>query len=165
MRSAIDLKPPELHKLGYSCQTLLARRVNEFLHDGTYWCWFSEEFNPDDGGNSSNPCWRYQTFDKAVKNKDSNDAYVRDAREKLVNALNLALTDAYDLLNPPTSEANATTAEHILAVRYAEIALFRPEIWRIELKKIEGRYSSGHQYRQEHHIKDLKWKEFETVIE
>src|SRR5262249_5336589 len=94
----IALQIPTIHKFGYSCQTILARCVNDSLHGGSYWCWFSEEFNPDDGGNSSNPCWRYQTFDKAVKKKDFSDAYLRDAREKLIDALNLAVTLDYNLL-------------------------------------------------------------------
>jgi len=160
-----DLQLPKFHHFGYSCQTLLACRVNEFLHSGTYWCWFSEEFNPDEGGNSSNPCWRYRTFDKAVKANDFNDAYVQDAREKLTNALNFALAQDYKLLDPPNSEANVALAKNIQKVRQAGMAFFRPQIWRIDLTKMGGRFSSGHQYAHEHHIEDLKCGEFETIIE
>jgi hypothetical protein len=160
----LEPKPPVFRKVGYSCQTLLARRVNERLHPGVYYCWFSEEFNPK-GGNSSNPCWRYRTFDHAVKEQDFGDAYLQDARQKLVNALNLALTKAYDLLNPPQGQDNVQMARDIITTRHSGIEWFRPQIWRLELGQIAGRYSSGHQYWHEHRITDLTCGEFETIIE
>jgi hypothetical protein len=161
----LELSSTVPSKAGYSCQTLLAKMVNEVLHSGTYFCWFSEEFNADSGGNSSNPCWRYQTFDRAVRRNDTNDAYVRDAREKLVNALNLAVTAQYDLNSPPNDEDNAILAENILSIRHAGIELFRPQIWRIDLKKVEQRATSGHQYPHEHLIRNLTCQEFEVIVE
>src|SRR5437660_41442 len=76
---------------GYSCQTVIARQINDYLHSGEFYCWFSLRFNPLDGGNSSNPCWLYQTLSHAVDKNDVNDSKVKDVRTTLMDLVSREL--------------------------------------------------------------------------
>lgn len=142
-------------EFGFSCQTVLSRRVNEFLHAGTYYCWFSLDFNPGTGGNSSNPLWLYQTLSHAVQTRDINDAKVQQIRVALMEAV----TRAYPIAGSPEA------AEGILQIRFAGIELFRPQLWRVNLAAVSGRATGGHQYPDERKVEGLRWNEFEVIIE
>jgi hypothetical protein len=157
MASPDDIKRPFVpeRKHGYSCQTVLSARVNEFLHPGTYYCWLSTEFNPAKTGNSSNPCSLYTTLSKAVQEDDTGDAKVQQIRTALLEAV----TRKFPI------EENQDAARAIVHVRHAVIDLFRPQIWRVDLKKVADRMTSGHQYPYEHKVEDLKCQEFEVIIE
>jgi hypothetical protein len=139
--------------VGYSCQALIARQVNEYLHAGVFYCWFSIQFNPVGGGNSSNPSWLYQTLSHAVAKNDINDAKIKDLKTTLMDVV---------------SRSGATTLEinnAIVQIRVADVELFRPQVWRIFLERLGGRISSGHQYPEERRIVDLKCHEFDVIIE
>jgi hypothetical protein len=140
---------------GYSCQTVLSRRVNEFLHPGTYYCWFSVEFDPGLGGNSSNPLWLYQTLSHAVRTGDVNDAKVRQIRMTLLDAV----TRSCPIAGSPA------VAAAIVHVRHAAVDLFRPQIWRIDLNQIKARATSGCQYPTERKVENLRCREFDIIVE
>jgi hypothetical protein len=147
----------QFSEIGYSCQALIARQVNEFLHTGLFYCWFSVQFNPSSGGNSSNPSWLYETLSHAVARNDLNDAKIKDLKTTLM-----------DVVFRELERRGATTQEvidAIVQIRDAKAELFRPQIWRIFLKGLHGRVSSGHQYPEERKIVDLKYQEFDIIIE
>jgi hypothetical protein len=141
-------------RYGYSCQTVLSKRVNEFLHPGHYYCWFSAEFNPGTGGNSSNPLWLYQTLSHAVRTGDVNDTKVKQIR--------MALLDAVARDSPLAGTPEVAVA--IVHIRNAPIGLLRPQMWRIDFGKIDGRVTRG-QYPDERKVDDLKCHEFDLIIE
>ena len=157
MQAADRIKEPFTpgNERGYSCQTVLSKRVNEYLHPGTYHCWFSLEFNPHRTGNSSNPLWLYQTLSKAVEERDVNEAKIQQIRTALMEAVTR---------NSPLS-GSPETNEAIVHIRYAPIELFRPQIWSIKVSETGGRTQKGHQYPAERKIEDLRCEEFETIIE
>jgi hypothetical protein len=153
----LELKSHVPSDVGYSCQTLIARQVNEFLHPGEFYCWFSIKFNPSSGGNSSNPCWLYQTLSHAVEKDDRNDSKIKDVQTTLM-----------DVISRELASQGATTQainNAIVQIRNAEIQLFHPEIWRVFTKNLGSRVSDKHQYPEERKIEDLKWPEFDIIIE
>jgi hypothetical protein len=128
---------PQSHSIdiGYSCQALIARQVNEFLHAGVFYCWFSIQFNPLNGGNSSNPCWLYQTLSHAVAKNDINDAKIKDLKTTLM-----------DVVSRDVIRRGATTLEinnAIVQIRVAEVELFRPQVWRIFLGRLGEGFPRG----------------------
>jgi hypothetical protein len=140
----------------YSCQTWLAARVNDYLHPGEFYCWFSTDFNPYLNGDSSNPLWLYMTLDRAVKQGDFNQAKVRDVRTGLMRAAEQFLS------------AVGRNREVPAAIKYivdVDISYFR-QIWRLDLERIdERRYQGTYQYGNEFLVEDLKNSEFEIIIE
>jgi hypothetical protein len=140
---------------GYSCQTVLSKRVNEFLHPGTYYCWYSLELNPATGGNSSNPLWLYQTLSHAVQTKDVNDRKIRDIRTSLM----AAVTSGFPI------SGNPEAGKCIIQISHAVIELYRPQLWRVNLASVGSRASAGYQYPDERKVEDLLWSEFEVVVE
>jgi len=142
------------NRYGYSCQTVLSKRVNEYLHFGHYYCWFSLEFNPSTGGNSSNPLWLYQTLSHAVKTGDVNDTKVKQIRMTLLEAV----TRESSLAGSPE------IAVAIVHIRNAPVELLRPQMWRIDIQKIGERAICG-QYQAERKVEDLKFEEFDLIIE
>jgi hypothetical protein len=155
--TADDINKPftSSQEFGYSCQTVLSKRVNEFLHNGTYYCWFSLEFNPANGGNSSNPLWLYQTLSQAVRVEDVNDTKIQQIRVNLMEAVTRGCPKG----------GNSEVAKCIIQIRHAPIGSFRPQMWRVTLASVRYRASSGHQYPDERKVEDLTCTEFEIVIE
>lgn len=141
---------------GYSCQSWLARQINEFLHPGQYYCWFAGHFNAMENGDSSNPLWLYVTLDRAVEQGDINNAKVKDTR---TNVLFAAIRELQK--SGRGNEISAT----ITAITQAPIELLTPQLWRLDMNAIAGRYTRGHQYPDEFNIKDLKPGEFDVIID
>lgn len=147
---------PASNTFGYSTQTWLSRVVNEYLHPGVYYCWFARKFNSMANGDDSNPVWLYLIVDRAVFQNGQNNAKIKDLRTNLMRAVARGL---YAL-------GRADEVSSALAViRSATIEMFTPQLWRIDLTKIRGRYSSGHQYPDEYLITNLSTNEFDVVVE
>lgn len=143
--------------IGYSCQTLIARQVNEILHPGEFHCWFSTKFNPSTGGDSSNPCWLYQTLSRAVDMNDINNPKIKDIQTTLMDVISRVLEKQ--------GATTQTIRNAIVQIRQAEIRFFRPQIWRIYATNLGNRVSDQHQYPEERKIQDLKCQEFDVIIE
>lgn len=141
---------------GYSCQTWLARLINDVLHPHRYYCWFSKTFDPYTNGDDSNPVWLYITVDRAVKQGATNNAKIKDIRSNLMRAVKKEL-------HRQQKATQVASLQGIIAK--APLSWLRPEIWRIDLKAVDGRYTGGHQYRDEFNINDLNRDEFVIVVE
>ena len=140
---------------GYSAQTWIAKLVNEYLHSGAYYCWFSTAMNAMRNGDDSNPIWIYLILDRAVSQGGVNNAKVKDVRANLLLVLDRELRVAGR--GPEISRALAD-------VMRAPLESFTPQLWRIDMRAIAGRYRSGHQYPDEYLITDLDPHEFEVII-
>ena len=53
----------------------------------------------------------------------------------------------------------------IASITQAPIVMFTPQLWRLKLNDIAGRYTKGHQYPDEYKIEDLKTPEFDVIID
>lgn len=141
---------------GYSAQTWIARLVNEYLHAGTYYCWFSIGFNAMRNGDDSNPIWIYLILDRAVAQGGVNNAKVKDVRANLLQVIDRELRAAGRASEAPKALA---------AVAHAPLEAFTPQLWRINVGAVAGRYSDdGRQYPDEYLIADLHQHEFGVVI-
>jgi len=140
---------------GYSAQTWIAKLVNEYLHPGSYFCWFSTNFNAMANGDDSNPIWLYWWLDRAVAQGGVNNAKVQQVRANLLLAIDRELRAA----GRASEIADAT-----YVVTGAPLQMFTPQVWRINMAAIAGRYTGGHQYPDEYNITDLRAGEFEIVI-
>lgn len=140
---------------GFSCQTWIGRQVNELLHPGSFYCWFSRHFNAADNGASANPMWIYTELDRAVQQGDTNYPKIKDVRTNLMWTVFKELIIAGRL-----SDIIPAVAQ----IRAAQIQMFKPQIWRLDLNSIGNRYTSGHQYPDEYLLTDLKASEFQVII-
>lgn len=143
-------------RYGYSCQAWLAKQVNELLHAGKYYCWFATSLNSFANGDDSNPIMIYMTVDRAIKQGGFNNAKIKDIRLNLMRAVNK------ELARQQRSTEIASTQSLIAK---APLTWLRPEIWRLDLNAIKGRYTGGHQYSDEFLLQDLAKAEFEIIVE
>jgi hypothetical protein len=151
----LDIYPGHGSNWGYSVQTWIAREVNQYLHAGTYYCWFSMGFNAMRNGDDSNPIWIYLTVDRAVAQGGVNNAKVKDVKANLLQVIDRELRAA-----GRTSEISTALAR----VMQAPLDTYTPQLWRIDMRAVAGRYSGGHQYPDEYLITDLREHEFEVII-
>ena len=156
MERYIDQEYAPVSQHGYSCQTLLARQINELIHSGNYYCWFATSLDSFENGDDSNPILIYVTIDRAIKQKGANNAKIKDVRLNLMRAVKK------ELRKQQRHEEIASTQS---VIAKAPLTWLRPEIWRIDLKAIQGSYTAGHQYKDEFLICNLTKKEFEIIVE
>lgn len=150
------LTPPSQGAVGYSCQPWISRLVNEFLHPGSYYCWFASEFDPIRNGDSSSPAWLYLTIDRAVKQNDVNHPKIKDIRANLMRAVVRELA---------CQGCEEHTASVIKTLEGVDIICFRPQVWKIDLNSVPpSRYSSS-QYPDEYLIRELRKDEFQVIID
>ena len=109
-------------------------------------------FNGDD----SNPMWIYLILDRAVEQGAYNNAKVKDVKSNLLYAVDKELRAAGRATDIPAAMA---------AIRSAPIKCYTPQLWKVKLNRIAGRYVGVHQYRDEFKITNLKANEFEIIIE
>ncbi|MFX1487323.1 MAG: hypothetical protein ACFFBS_09565 [Promethearchaeota archaeon] len=140
---------------GFACQTWIARTVNDYLHPGAYYCWFATTFNAMRNGDDSNPMWLFMTLDRAVAQGGVNNAKVKDVRTNIMRGA------AKELRN---QGRGSEIGSLLKAISNAPITEFTPQVWKIDLGAVAGRYSGGHQYPDEYLITDLKIAEFEVII-
>jgi hypothetical protein len=129
---------------------------------GKYYTWFARELNPvGDGtrppnGDSSNPVMLYLALDTAVKRKDVNHSKIKDLRAGLLRVISRYVPDrnlAYTLRRE---------------VRRAQIEMFHPQLWRLDLRKIDASRIKTDQSMpgwDEQYISDLADGEFEVIAE
>lgn len=61
---------------------------------------------------------------------------------------------------------NTDATNIIKQIRVANIDLFRPQLWRLDLTKVEhSRYAGTYQYPDEYLVRDLKSYEYEIIVE
>jgi hypothetical protein len=73
-----------------------------------------------------------------------------------------------DVVSRELEKQGATTQtiqNAIVQIRQADTLLYRPQVWRVFTKKLGGRVSDKHQYPEERKIEDLKWGEFDVIID
>jgi hypothetical protein len=147
---------PPSGKNGYSCQTIIAKKFNEWLHRGTYYCWYSTEFNPKKSPDSSNPLWLYQTVSRAVQNKDIKNPKIEQIRLNLMFA---ATDDA--VIGEKHDPRAEQRLNHALE---AGIEMFWPQVWRIKHLKVDKRAKRG-KCPEERKLTDLKRNEFDIIVD
>lgn len=140
---------------GYSSQTWLAIKVNEYLHSGSYYCWFAGSLNSMTNGDDSNPIWLYLLIDRAVSQGGINNSKIKDIRANLMSAVDAELT-----AQGRTSEISAALA----AIAKAPLDLFTPQIWRIKRGALGARCAKGLYYPDEFLVADLKPGEFTVIV-
>jgi hypothetical protein len=140
---------------GYSAQTWIAKLVNEFLHPGSYFCWFATSFNAMRNGDDSNPIWIYLSLDRAVDQGGINNVKVDKVKANIIQAIDRELMAA---------GRKTEIAPAIVAVNSAALDMFTPQLWRIDISAIIGRYTTNNQYPDEHCVRDLRTHEFDVVI-
>jgi hypothetical protein len=143
---------------GYSCKAWIAREVEEKHLRGHHYVWFSQELNPIQNGDSSNPAWLYLTIDRAVKKSDVNHPKIRDVRAKLLRVVARLL-----------GTANAGLARELKReIRKAPLSMFRPQLWMLSLPAISServKSSGATPGWDEQHVDDLRAGEFEVIVE
>ena len=132
MTSHIGSPPAGPDYYGYSCQVwVVVEIVKELFGAGSWWAWFSLKFNPVNNVDSSNPCWLYRELSTAVQQNDIGSKLIRGYRATLLDMIN-RLEDAQTL----TAQQAADYRSRMIS---APIASFRPEVWRLDLRKISQR--------------------------
>lgn len=140
----------------YSCQSWIAKQINHYLHPGSYYCWFSKHFNAMSNGDDSNPIWIYLILDRAVKQGAVNNAKVKDLKANLLRAVDKELR---------TQSRHNEIPAAMAVISKASLQDYTPQLWKLNLNAIAGRYTGAHQYPDEYNIPDLKSNEFQVIIE
>jgi len=130
--------------------------LNDFLHPGQFYCWFSTRFNAMDNGDDSNPLFIYMWLDRAVQQGGVNNPKVKDVRANLMRAASRELRAA---------GREGELDETIDRISQAPLEMFTPQIWRIDLTAVSGRYKQGVHYPDEYELKGLTATEFEIIID
>jgi hypothetical protein len=107
-------------------------------------------------GDDSNPIWLYLLLDRAVDQGAVNNAKIKDVRANLMRAVAKELR---------ATGRKAEVADAVAAIRIAPLGMFMPQLWRLDVAKIAGRYISGTYYSDEYLISDLVASEFETIVD
>jgi len=109
-----------------------------------------------DNGDDSNPLFIYMWLDRAVRQGGVNNPKIKDVRANLMRA-------AFKELRAGGREKELE--ETINRISQASIEMFTPQMWKIDLKAVAGKYSQGHQYPDEYELKGLKPSEFEVIVQ
>ena len=126
--------------------------------NGSYYVWFSTELNPIANGESSIPLQLYRDIDIAVKKKDINHSKLNDLRRNLLLAISRLIRPKNRLL----------ARELRREIRTAPVEMFRPQIWRIDLRKVAAsrwKKDGARPGWDEQYVTDLKATEFEILVE
>ncbi len=93
-----------------------------------------------------------------MKKGDQNHPKVKDVRANLIKA-------AWDLLGPTSASPDLRRyVEVISALMRAPLYMFTPQLWRIEINAITGRYRPGNPAWDEYSVGDLRPSEFDVII-
>ncbi|MCP5116636.1 MAG: hypothetical protein GY953_37895, partial [bacterium] len=96
----------------------------------------------------------YRTIDMAVKTGDWHQAKIKDLRARIRQAIGMLVKD------------RRLARELKKRVRKANLSMFRPQIWRIDLAGFPAsRLRPGQQGWDEQLIEDLRAGEFEVIAE
>jgi hypothetical protein len=150
--------PTPTSQFGFTCKVWIASQLDEVHLGGIYYAWFSTELNPIANGESSIPLQIYRDVDIAVKKKDANHPKLESVR------LNLLLTVSRLIAPSDRVLARALRRE----IRLAPVEMFRPQIWRIDLRKVDAsrwKKDRAHSGWDEQYVTDLKGTEFEILVQ
>jgi hypothetical protein len=150
--------PTHTSQFGFTCKTWIASQLDKVHLGEVYYAWFSMELNPIANGDSSIPLQIYRDIDTAVKKKDSNHPKLESVRLNLLLAVSRLIAPRDRVL------ARALRRE----IRSAPVEMFRPQIWRIDLRKVDAswrRKDRAHSGWDEQYLTDLKATEFEILVE
>jgi len=109
-----------------------------------------------DNGDDSNPLFIYMWLDRAVQQGGVNNPKVKDVRANLMRAASRELRAA---------GREGELDETIDRISQAPLEMFTPQIWRIDLTAVSGRYKQGVHYPDEYELKGLTATEFEIIID
>ncbi len=144
--------------LAFACKVWIAYQLEKLHLDGTYYVWFSRELNPLANGDSSNPLEIYQEIDRAVKKNDLNHPKLKDLKANLLLAVNYWIEPG-DL---------ALARELKRTIRRAPIDMFRPQLWKLDLSKIDAKRwdtKGANPMWDEQFVADLKDGEFSIIVD
>jgi hypothetical protein len=157
MPASLSLPTPPPN-LGFTCRVWIASQL-EILHLGGYhYVWFSKDLNPIANGDSSNPLELYREIDRAVKRNDVNHPKLKDLKANLL----LAVT----YLIAPSDAARARELKR--SIRRASIDMFRPQLWKLDLSRINAtrwNKTGANLSWDEQYVTDLKGGEFEVIVD
>ena len=158
MQMATLPAPSPTSQFGFACKTWIAARLEEAHLGGAFYTWFSTELNPIANGESSIPLQIYHDIDTAVKRKDGNHAKIEMTKMKLIETVSR-------LIGPRNRKLARTLRREI---RTAPVEMFRPQIWRIDLRTVDVSRWKKDQSKagwDEQYLTDLKTSEFEIIVE
>lgn len=129
----VDGMPPALsEEYGYSCNIWLTKEITgRLFNPNRRKVWFATTFNPVANVDSSNPCAIYTQISRAVQLGDVGSRIIKDYRSQLLSWISDRLR--MDALTPQEAEHYRV---HVIS---ADISAFRPEVWRLDLRKIARR--------------------------
>jgi hypothetical protein len=155
-QKCLDL-PALSHAHGFSCQVWLAYQLQRLLGD-RYHVWFATELNPMDNGPSSNPLKLYWMLDEAVKTNDWNNAKIKDLEANLLVVIDQRI-----------GTCDRACAQRLIEeIAAAPIEMFRPQLWRLDLSKVDPTRWDKSEARDnwdEQLVRDLTVDEFEVIVE
>jgi hypothetical protein len=142
---------------GFSCQVWLAFQLQRLLGD-RYYVWFATELNPMANGPSSNPLKLYWMLDEAVKTNDWNNAKIKDLEANLLVVIDQRI-----------GTCDRARAQRLIEeIAAAPIEMFRPQLWRLDLSKVQSARWDKTEARDnwdEQLVRDLTGDEFEVIVE
>jgi hypothetical protein len=150
--------PAPTSQFGFTCKTWIASQLDQIHLGGTYYVWFSTELNPMSNGDSSIPLEIYREIDTAVKKRDANHPKLESVKR------NSLLTVSRLIAPMDRARARASRRE----IRTASLEMFRPQIWRIDLRKVDAsrwKKDRSHPGWDEQYVTDLKATEFDILVE
>jgi hypothetical protein len=156
--SATLPSPVPTSQFGFTSKAWIAYQLEEIHLGGIHYVWFSTELNPIANGESSNPLQLYSDIDIAVKKKDVNHSKLKDLRANLLLVVSR-------LIGPRDRTLSRALQREI---RTAPVEMFRPQIWRIDLRKVDAsrwKKDGAHSGWDEQYVTDLKAPEFEVLVE
>lgn len=145
-------------QFGYACKTCIAAQLDPLLLGGFYFAWFSTELNPIANGSSSVPLLIYSVLDTAVKRKQITHEKILSVKVELLLTVERVIK--------PRDLPHARALRH--AILSAPVEMFRPQIWRIDLRHVDGSRWKKDRTRpgwDEQYVTDLTATEFEIVVE
>jgi hypothetical protein len=150
--------PAPSNQFGFAVKTWIAYQLEALYLHRTYYVWFSEQLNPINNGDSSNPLELYRTIDRAVKKNDSNHPKLKGTKTQLLWVVSFFFR-----------KSDPTLARSLRRdILQAPIEMFRPQLWRLNLAKIPiSRWDTtdANPAWDEKKVLDLKDGEFEIIIE
>lgn len=157
MLKSLTLTTPPLPS-GFTCKVWIAYQLEANHFGGFHYVWFSRELNPIANGDSSNPLELYREIDRAVKKNDVNHPKLKDLKANLLLAVSRRIA--------PRDAAHARELKR--TIRRAPAEMFRPQLWKIDLRRVDGarwNTTGANPLWDEQSVSDLQREEFEILVE
>ena len=150
--------PSPSTSFGFACKVWIAYRLEARYLGRTYFAWFSRELNPIGNGDSANPLELYREIDRAVKKNDVNHPKLKDLKTNLLEIVSRVIA--------PRDLEEARELKRIIL--NAPVGMFRPQIWRLDLSKVQPQRwdrRGANQTWDEQFVADLRDDEFNVCVE